>query len=209
MALIKTIKEEKSFIGIWQLTESTEMLMQMLKFYGNYQVPPHYTHVRRIQEWITVRLLLHELLPHRTYEIYYDEYGKPFLANPQGFISISHTHGYVGVMYHETNNCGFDLELMDDRIEKIAEKFLRADEEELVEGNHALQKLYLVWTAKEVMYKIYGKKSLDFKENLKVLPFTRKENGIINGQLILNKDICPYSIHYSIHGQLLISSGIQ
>jgi phosphopantetheinyl transferase len=208
MPLIQTIRSEKSFYGIWQLTENVEMLSQMLRYYGMYKVPGHYTHLRRIAEWHAVRLILHELLPFKHFDIYYDEYGKPFLASPNGFISISHTHGYVGVMYHQSANCGFDLELIDERIASVASKFLREDEMTFVANPDALKKTYVVWSAKEVIYKLYGKKSLDFKKNLRVMPFQLQHTGQVDGLLILNKDICPYLIQYTFHEQLLISSSV-
>ncbi len=67
----------------------------------------------------------------------------------------------------------------------------------------------MLWSAKEVIYKIYGKKSLDFKDNLRILPFEYQHQGEIKGQLILNNDICNYDIQYSFQDQLLTTFAIE
>ena len=208
MPLIKSIKSDNSFTGIWHLTESTNMLSQMLRFYGKYNLPGHYTHQRRIAEWYAVRLILHEILPEKHFDIFYNEYGKPFLASPEGFISISHTHGFVGVLFHRYNNCGFDMELLDRSVVSISHKFVRSDETSFLLDNPQQKKLML-WSAKEVIYKIYGKKSLDFKDNLRILPFEYQQQGEIKGQLILNNDICSYDIQYSFQDHLLTTIAIE
>lgn len=209
MPLTEIIKNEDSIIGIWFLNENSAMLQQMLNFYGFYKIPPHYTHQRRISEWYAVRLLLHEMLPEKRFEIRYDAYGKPFLAEPEGFVSISHSHGFVGVMYHKTNNCGFDMEMMDNRIEKISSKFLREDEVSFI-GNddHKVHQTFVVWSAKEVMYKIYGKKSLDFKANLRILPFNLQRQGCVQGQLMMENKTTEFEIFYNIAGNLLKANAI-
>ena len=208
MPLIKSIKSDNSFTGIWHLTESTNMLSQMLRFYGKYNLPGHYTHQRRIAEWYAVRLILHEILPEKHFYIFYNEYGKPFLAAPEGFISISHTHGFVGVLFHRYNNCGFDMELLDRSVVSISHKFVRSDETSFLLDNPQ-QKTLMLWSAKEVIYKIYGKKSLDFKDNLRILPFEYQQQGEIKGQLILNNDICSYDIQYSFQDHLLTTIAIE
>mgnify|MGYP003536466975 FL=1 len=208
MPLIKSIKSDNSFTGIWHLTESTNMLSQMLRFYGKYNLPGHYTHQRRIAEWYAVRLILHEILPEKHFDIFYNEYGKPFLAAPEGFISISHTHGFVGVLFHRYNNCGFDMELLDRSVVSISHKFVRNDETSFLLDNPQ-QKTLMLWSAKEVIYKIYGKKSLDFKDNLRILPFEYQQQGEIKGQLILNNDICSYDIQYSFQDHLLTTIAIE
>lgn len=209
MPLTEIIKNDKSSIGIWHLDENSGMLKQMLNYYGYYQIPPHYSHQRRICEWYAVRLILHEMLPDKRFELRYDEYGKPFLTEPEGFVSISHSHGYVGVMYHKNSNCGFDMEMINERIEKISTKFLR-DDEIMIVGNddERLHKTFVVWSAKEVMYKIYGKKSLDFKTNLRILPFNLKQHGNVQGQMILDNNTTDFDIHYSIDNGLLKANAI-
>ncbi len=209
MPLTEIIKNDKSSIGIWHLDENSGMLKQMLNYYGSYQIPPHYSHQRRICEWYAVRLILHEMLPDKRFELRYDEYGKPFLTEPEGFVSISHSHGYVGVMYHKNSNCGFDMEMINERIEKISTKFLRDDEIMIVgKDDERLHKTFVVWSAKEVMYKIYGKKSLDFKTNLRILPFNFKQQGNVQGQLIIDNKTTDFDIHYSIDNGLLKANAI-
>lgn len=206
MPLVSIVKNNSgTTIGIWNMTESYDFLKTMLRRLGQYPLPPHYTHERRIKEWVTVRLILHEMISSHFFDIHYDEFGKPFLESPKGNISISHTHGHVCVMHHTSANCGVDVELIDERIEKIADKFMREDEYAFIGKEHKREQLFITWSAKEVIYKLHGKKSLDFKQNLRVLPFNYHTAGQVEAQLILNNDICTYSINYEIKNNLLLA----
>ncbi len=206
MPLVSIVKNNfGSLVGLWNMTESYDFLKTMLRRQGQYPLPPHYTHERRIKEWVTVRVLLHEMLPSNYFDIRYNDSGKPFLDSPSGHISISHTHGHVCVMYHPHLNCGVDVELIDERIDRVAKKFIRTDENAFLNSVKLREQLYVIWSAKEVVYKMYGKKSLDFKLNLRVQPFHLSNEGSVTAELILNNDICPYTVNYTIKNNLLLA----
>jgi phosphopantetheinyl transferase (holo-ACP synthase) len=118
-------------------------------------------------------------------EIHKDENNKPtlYIDHEKYFISISHSYEYVGIMFSKTHEIGFDIEKIDDRIHRVSHKFLNENEQKFAESK--LSKT-LIWSAKESVYKWYGKKELDFKDNMEMIEF--KENTEGEFLSILNKN---------------------
>jgi len=75
---------------------------------------------------------------------------------------------------------GVDIESLRPQIEKIKSKFCRP--EELDFATTPIQTL-LIWSAKEAMYKAYGKKEIDFREQMRVHDF----NGFSENHGLENK----------------------
>lgn len=82
--------------------------------------------------------------------------GKPVLNVPL-FISISHTRGYVSMLLSTTDRVGVDIEYRSDRVEQIASRFIRPDEQ----APTVMDKL-LLWSAKEAVYKLFSEDRLMF-----------------------------------------------
>lgn len=199
MPLYKLISEPSNeVLSIWKTTETSTELLSLLKAKNiSYKIPQTFIHERRKTEWLCVRLLLHEMfLTHDKIELVYDEKGKPHIKDIEGYISISHTGSYVTIIYHKTQPTGIDIEIITPRIEKIAYKFLNDEERQFAQGENYLEKLYVIWGAKESIFKWYGKGDMDFKTNFNVLPFHFNGKGMITAQFILNKDIRELKLHY-------------
>ena len=90
-------------------------------------------------------------------EIGHEESGKPLLDC--WHISISHTRGYVAVMLSKTREVGVDIEYVSERIKRIADRFLRADEHA-----ESVNELLIHWCAKETIYKLYSEQDLTFQQ---------------------------------------------
>jgi 4'-phosphopantetheinyl transferase len=63
---------------------------------------------------------------------------------------------------------GIDIERMRPRIEKVRERFLHTEESASINKDKVLEQLTLAWCAKEALYKLYGQRNLDFRENIRV-----------------------------------------
>lgn len=129
----------------------------------------------RRMEWLSVRYLLHQITGAKT-RIFLekDEFGKPHLVdNQEGllrYISISHSKHFVAALI-SSKPCGCDVQVLSPKIERIAPKFLaQAEKQMLVDKNPAerLHVLNVIWSAKESLYKAYGRKALEFREHLGV-----------------------------------------
>lgn len=120
--------------------------------------------LKREQERGGAKFLLQSLLSTADFELNYTLHNKPFLVNRTDHISISHSYDKLVIILNKKENTGIDIELVKDTVIKIQQKFLN-DNERLLANNN-VEKLISYWAAKEVLYKIYGLKNLDFKKNL-------------------------------------------
>ena len=133
---------------------------------------------KRLIETAGTRFLLDELLGRGTYTLNYTEHNKPFLEGRSERISISHSHDLLAIVVNAREETGVDIELIREKVLRIRHKFLN-DAERQFAGND-LEKLITLWAAKESMYKVYGRKKLDFCSHLHVDPF---EGDDLQGKL--------------------------
>jgi phosphopantetheinyl transferase len=167
-------------VALWEINETFDELVQLIPDHWLKNLDLHRVSVHNL----AARALANEVCP--DFDILEkDEYGKPFFESALHKISITHSGDFAGFMLKEGDECGIDMEKMTNRIERISSKFLREDEESFRE--YELKGLYMVWCAKEAMYKYYGQKALDFREHLRVYAADLKEvQGTIKG--LIHKD---------------------
>lgn len=122
-----------------------------------------------------------------------DEYGKPFLIDSAYHISISHSYPMVVCAIHLERPCGIDIESSRPQLLKIKHKFL--NEAELAFCGDDLSRLCLHWSAKEALYKIYGRKRLLFAEQLAVKDITENE---IKAQVMAEGHIQSFTLNYEL-----------
>ena len=99
----------------------------------------------------------------------YNSMGAPVLKFGKN-LSISHSKTVAGIAYG-SNPLGFDLEYYQKKILKIAPRFLNVEEDFAKKGVNVIEKITLVWTAKEALYKVIQKKGINFSKQLLVAPF--------------------------------------
>lgn len=183
MPLIETINvEDKARIGIWKIEESYEELKWQLQW-GQRDLEQFKAikDEQRAIHWLSSRVLLRQMLnTNKFIDLQTDEYGKRFLANFDSQLSISHSGDSVAVILSE-KKVGIDLQRIDQKIEPLAQKFISKKEWEEIEKDHLLERIHVYWCGKEALYKLYGKRKLDFRENLYIHPFSWSENGLTTG----------------------------
>jgi phosphopantetheinyl transferase len=103
-------------------------------------------------------------------------HNKPYLEGRKEKVSISHTGNLLAIIISESKKVGVDIEILGDRISKIAHKFIHADEMKSIEENHKITQQLILWCAKESMYKLFEKRELSFKENIRLLPYSFSSN---------------------------------
>lgn len=139
--------------------------------------------------------LINKLLD-KEIEIKYDDKGKPYLAEDNRHISISHSHDKLAIIVNEHESTGIDIELIRDKVLKIKHKFL--SDSELKDASDNVEKLLIYWAAKETLYKIYGLKEVDFIEHLFVNPFTKHNLGTIMGTITLPNVNETFHLNYQL-----------
>jgi phosphopantetheinyl transferase len=96
---------------------------------------------------------------------------------------------------------GIDIELIHERIKKVAPKFLHIAELENIntlEQEAQLKEMSFVWAAKEAMYKMNEKLGIDFSADLRVEGLTNNRNGIMAGSILSEATALDVQIHYEL-----------
>lgn len=173
--LLATHPFPSASFGVWQIAEDEAYFREGLPLLADEEADlALYKGIRRL-EWLAGRWLLHKLsgLPERL-PLGKNAFAKPFfLDQPERHCSLSHSHGIVGALLAD-RVCGCDLQVLVDKMPRIAHKFLNAEEARFVEKfpvHLQFDLFHVFWTAKESLYKAYGLKELDFRGHMHLDPF--------------------------------------
>jgi 4'-phosphopantetheinyl transferase len=139
------------------------------------------------------QFLLKKMLGPSEVEITYNEFKRPYLKDRDQHISISHSHQWLAISIHQTDETGVDVELIRDKVINIKHKFCCDKELEFAQNN--IEKLTLLWTCKEAVYKVHGKNELEFKK-IKIDPFELKTQGELTGTIHFDQHLRKYKLMY-------------
>ena len=145
------------------------------------------------EQFLAVRKILQ--LEDPSYKIRYDESGKPSI-NSDLNISISHSKCMAAIVFSEHNKAGIDIELKENKIINIHNKFLNDSEKQENEYQSNVDYLTMIWTAKESIYKALGIKGVSFSDNI-IIKNINKNKGhgyYINGKEKYKFDLIFFSI---------------
>ncbi len=184
-------------VALWHITETKEELQSLLPktWLDALDLGKVRTHN------LAARVLAHQVKPDFS-PIEKDEHGKPYFESANHKISITHAGEYAGFMLTEKRECGIDLEEITERVRKIGNKFMRADEELFLKED--LRGLYTLWCAKEAMYKYYGLRELDFKNHMKLDYQKLAEKGTLTGHILKNDYTITLELDYEFFDNYLI-----
>ena len=157
-----------TLLGCWKVEESYEELISRFGHLEN--VVSHYKNLNRRRDKLCVYALLYLMTGDTSLAITHNDEGKPFIEGWN--ISISDTKGYVAVMISRNERVGVDIEYTSDRITKIADRFIRDDEEAL-----GFRQQLLHWCAKEAVYKLFSEMHLGYFD-MRLIPFPLHSSGI-------------------------------
>ena len=161
--------DEQTRILIWHIEEPLEQLKKDLKLSKTDEIKLQKRKILSHQKEFLAsrRLLLEAGIP--THSLSHDPNGIPRPESGQQ-LSISHTKNLAGIALG-TKPLGIDIEVFRPKIRRIATRFLHADETFVLKGDQVIEKLTLIWTAKEALYKALNQKGIIFSEQLLVTPF--------------------------------------
>ena len=117
------------------------------------------------EQFLATRKLL--ALENSDYKITYDINGKPLLNSIYN-ISISHSHEIAAVAISDNSNIGIDVQLKENKIFNIQNKFLNKSEKSNIGDDPTVDILTMVWASKESIYKALGLKGISFSKNIKI-----------------------------------------
>lgn len=148
-------------------------------------------------EWLSIRLLLDEVV-NNCPDIHYNMYGKPFLQKCPIHISISHSFHKIAVLTNNSKSTGVDLQHLNNKIFRIREKFLRK-EELLRKKDISLEELTTYWSAKEALFKVYGKGDIFLGEHIQINEFDfNPKGGKLSGKLLLEEFPNDFNLRYEL-----------
>jgi phosphopantetheinyl transferase len=176
-------------IAVWHITEKEDFFLE--------QVPIQ----REIRHWhkrlqhLAGRLLLTELYPDFPVSlIRIADTKKPFLENEPYHFSISHCGDYAAVIVSTTHRVGVDVELVNEKIDRITNKFLTKEEGFLMPRGALRKTATLFWSVKESVYKWNSRIGVDFKKHIVINKFSGDlKEGIVN---CVFKNKTELDVHY-------------
>jgi 4'-phosphopantetheinyl transferase len=196
---------DTTILGIWHIVEESATLEMLLDPGQDERTAlGELKNELRRQHWLSYRVLIRQLLGTKDVDIKYDVSGKPFILNPEGHISVTHSGPYSAVIYSTGSRVGIDIERIHDRIEKVSHKYLSYIEREKISDEKRVQHLVTLWAAKEAIYKLQGNTGVDFSEHIHIEAFTPCDNGSIKCTLKQDSSKTEFVLHYMNVGQYVL-----
>lgn len=193
---------QTSKLAVWKLAETEDFFSAVVPLRQNI-AHPH----KRLQH-LAGRYLLPLLFPDFPYaEIEIADTRKPFLPGEQYHFSISHCGDFAAAIVSSNRLVGIDIEMVTGRVHKIKHKYLHAEELAFV-NTYPIEKqtalLTLLWSAKEAMFKWWGRGNVDFSEAMRIEPFTLNREGILNARFVKDGILIPLELNYRIMGEMCL-----
>ena len=197
-------------LSIWHITENEDELKKIAYLKGYpLSVPDKIKHSRRKCEWLSVRIMLMDMLQGKyPPEIDYTETGKPILKKAPFHISVSHSGYYSAIIKHTHKAVGIDIEAYYDKIERVKNKFL-SEEERMLSAKDERNYLPVIWGGKETVYKIEGRKGVIFKEDILCEAFEYQDKGKLKVKHIKKNAICYYCLFYEHLQEFMLVYGME
>jgi len=191
-------KLEHAALGVWEINETVDQLLKGVNL--SEQEMKHYSYLRsdtRRKQWLSYRLVIPHLVSiGEIGGIEYDEHGKPYLNSGIKHISVSHSGKFSALIASATHPVGVDIEQVSPKIHKIAHKFLNKNELKIVFSKNALEGLFVLWAAKEALFKLFGNRNLNFKESITIHPFEFEGEGGFSGEITHDGNTTQYYLQY-------------
>jgi 4'-phosphopantetheinyl transferase EntD len=195
-------------LGVWRIEEAEDFFLEKVPLKRDVS-HPH----KRLQH-LAGRYLLPFLFPHfPVEEIVIADTRKPFLENEAYHFSISHCGQFAAAIISTGRRVGIDVEYVKPRIQHISQRFLAKEEALFFNEDYQvfleqwrlkdrmyLEFLTLIWSAKEAIYKWYGKGEIDFKEHIQLEgAITFHENEWLELPFVFSKESrIPLTVHAKI-----------
>ena len=100
----------------------------------------------------------------RKISIGYNEVGAPVVDTPDTYISVAHGAGCVAVAISDSR-VGVDIERTDRDFGSVSSRYMTLAEQQLSADERWAA---VVWTAKEALYKLYGRRGVELRGELQI-----------------------------------------
>jgi phosphopantetheinyl transferase len=190
-----------AFIQKWECTSGAKLyLWEIRPVSSQIYAENGIKHSARELEKSSVKEIIQLLHPNA--ELKKDDFGKPYLNENSLQINYSHAKNILFWGEHAAFKIGVDVEHLRPQLATIKHKFCREDEFEFIPSENAISYLLAIWSAKEAIYKAYGKKEVDFQKHMQILPFELGNEGVIAANFLLGNPTAM-NVHYSFDGEVI------
>lgn len=194
-------------IAIWKIEEDEHFFLQKV------QLQREISNLQKRLQHLAARYLLCYLYDDFSLNrVVVSENGKPFLPNAEYHFSISHSKNFAAVIISKTKNVALDIEMLDNKVERIINKFLNETEKQQMLQtikNKGFEYLpTLLWSAKETMFKFYAEGNVDFKTMLRIDIDSLNEQSL-NALIDIDKTKISLNILYKILNEICITYAIE
>lgn len=183
MSLLRIEKINQNLAwGLWKIEEDSQKLAEKLYPYHHAIAEnPAILELKKCES-LASRLVVRKILESWGLDfqgIKKDECQKPYITGLNYHVSLTHTQNYAAAIVDKRSFTGIDIELIREKVQKVAHKFL--SEKELIASENDIEKLTLYWSAKEVLYKTYGKKRMSLRQHILIENFDLAKRGKLLG----------------------------
>lgn len=184
-------------LGLWNIEEEEEWFLHKLLLSPMELRQLSRMKGRRRLEWLAVRQLVHTMSGRQKRGAFIkDEFGKPHLEKSSYQISISHSETLAAAIAGPVP-VGIDIQKIVPKITRIAHKFLRDEEREIIAEHNLIEHMHFYWGAKEALYKAYGRRELDFREHIFIEPFLLDgPSGVMTGSVVKGDFSAKYQLFF-------------
>jgi hypothetical protein len=204
MPIFRRFVSGNARVAVWRLDESVGQLAQLAGVDVSMPLIVGCRSSVRKRELLAVRALLRSFVDEKA-GLVYDRYGKPLLDGVEGFISVSHTKGYVAVAYSLCSPVGVDIELLSRDVGVTAARFVHKDNMPAVVSDTTGKLALLHWCAKEALFKVVGDLGGTFGENISISPVQLSPAGLFTAEIVgLDLRETHYPLSYVVDGGLLL-----
>ena len=139
---------------------------------------------------------------------------KPYLPNEQYHFSISHCGNYAAAIVSATQRVGIDIEIPSEKVQRIAHKFIHANEQQWIDQSTVNSKpltinnelLTILWSSIESIFKWYSLGGVDFKEHMQLNGTIKKQNDSLQLPFIFKKEtIIQLIITATVFNEIVLS----
>lgn len=155
MALLKMDNlRSGTILGTWRIEETVSEMLAMMPSLGKLQhVLDSYSRDARRLEVLSVHALIYIMTGDESLVVSHNEDGHPLLDG--WHVGISHTRGYATVLLSRKDEVAVDIEYVSNRVAKIADRFIRDDEQD-----DSVTRQLVCWCTKEAVYKYFSSQHL-------------------------------------------------
>lgn len=202
-------KSEELQWSVWRMEEDLDTLLSLMpdaRKTSLEQELQRFTSDHRKLEWLSVRVLLYAMLQEDK-RIEYSTEGKPYLSDHSLFISISHTKGYVAVILSPVAPVGIDIEQYGQRVQRVADRFIRPDERIEPYLGDKTWSMLLHWSAKETIFKCMENADADLRK-LCLSHFLPQEEGRFSVREYVTDLQQNFTVDYRIAPDFVLTWGL-